>query len=246
MQNFDVLIVDDEDLARKRLRKMLTDLRPNWNLRFAENGSSAVEQVQIQKPDLILLDIQMPEMSGFDVVKNIENQNIAIIFQTAHDEFALKAFEVAACDYLLKPFSYERLEQALKKFASSNTTHSPATELPSSLGGWMQKIRLKSHRETLILDIDRIECFTSQNHCTCVLIDGHEFTTELSLDRLEKTLNPETFFRAHRSHMVNLSLVQGWTNDSPVKLKLRSGQNVPVARRQIADLKSRLSSPTQL
>lgn len=231
--NKKILIVDDESIARQRISRLLSEIGA-FQIQEAENGLTAIEFINDFQPDLVFLDIQMPGLSGFDVLQQIEIRNFQIIFQTAYDEYAVRAFEESACDYLLKPFSKERFDKALNKALSKQTQHDNLQSLESKLhqnNKFLDKITFKQGGKLKVLTLNNIVCFISQDHCTCVhTIQGAEHIIDLSITYLSNQLNPNHFVRCHRSGIVALEHIRaiGGTQDSFIELK--NDMKVPLSR----------------
>lgn len=206
------LIIDDEKLAREKLKRLLSELNdPNVELiGEAQDGPEALEKIDTLKPDVIIIDIQMPGMNGLEVIRNM-NHSPAVIFSTAYDQYAIKAFEHNAADYLLKPYDKERLAKALhkvhiqpsqsslqqmvKKIVSELTPQAPASIelLPTRTG---ERIKLFAAKDVLWFD--------SEHSITYAHLEGQKHDIRYTLDELERQLNPNIFFRIHRSVIVNL------------------------------------------
>ena len=228
-----ILIVDDEKIARDRIRRFLQSFSEPLEVFEAENGMSALEQIKTVKPDVVLLDIQMPVMSGFDVLYQIENRNFQLIFQTAYDEFAVKAFEVNACDYLLKPFTEERLMLSLKKAFNLQEQQSKITGLEKHLENsniYLKTIISKSGATTKILKIDEIHYFKSEDHYTFAVTNDSEFILDNSLNWLEERLDPTLFIRCHRSSIVQISSIEKIGNTENSTITLINRVVVPLSR----------------
>ena len=212
------LIVDDEPLAREKIRRLLRDENEIEILGEAVSGAEAVEMIERQKPDLVFLDIQMPEMNGFEVLQSIENGNLpAVIFVTAYDQYAIKAFEVHALDYLLKPFDLERLQTALERVREHLETKNFG-ELDERLLSLLSDLKTKKEfPERLVLktagrvyfiktsDIDWIE---AAGNYVKVHIGGNTHLLRETMNKTEAKLNPDKFWRIHRSSLVNIDRIK--------------------------------------
>jgi two-component system LytT family response regulator len=226
-----VLVVDDEQLARERLTRQLGALDPSLVIDTAANGFEALEKIKARAPEILFLDIQMPGMTGFDVLQNLEQRPFQVIFQTAYDQYALKAFEESACDYLLKPFEQERLSKALAKARGGRISN--VDKLESNLKSsdrFLQKIAVRSGAKAFHIDAAEIVCFSSQDHYTCVYTKDKEHLIELSLGFLEERLNPQEFYRCHRSHIVALKHVASIESGANMKLQCKNGLAIEVSR----------------
>jgi DNA-binding LytR/AlgR family response regulator len=241
------LIVDDERAARKSLRRGLeADARIDV-VGEAEDGPSAVALIEEKRPQLVLLDIQMPVMSGFDVLRVLQPEcTPAVIFVTAYDEYAIAAFEVAAVDYLLKPFGEDRLRQAIDKVVARITGPWSSTiqELLGNLSSveYVRQLPVHARRRIRLLDVDLISHVVSENRVISVYDqEGHRYWTNETLDQLERRLDPEQFFRIHRSSLINLKSefeIEPW-EDGRLRLHLEGGKTLTVARKRAKLLRER-------
>ncbi len=219
-----ILIVDDEQIARQRLTRFLNETAA-FQIQEAENGLAAIEKIEQFKPDIVFLDIQMPGLTGFDVLQQIESRTFQIIFQTAYDEYALQAFEESACDYLLKPFTKERFDKALNKALAMQGQQETLSLLESNLKKdqrFLNKVTFKQGGKLKILSIERVSSFVSQDHYTCAqTLEGIEHIVDFSIAYLVKHLNPDHFVRCHRNGIVAIEQIKsvGDTNQSQIELK---------------------------
>jgi two-component system LytT family response regulator len=233
-----ILIVDDEDLARSRLKRLLAAVGTSAQILEASNGLEALAKIKSFAPDLIFLDIQMPGLTGFDVLNQVEERAFQLIFQTAYDEFAIQAFEETATDYLLKPFSQDRLAKALKKANELASQAQALSRLEANLkntASKLGKIAVKTGNRTQIVDVADISYIMSRDHCTCLyrkgVLSNNELITELSLDWLEARLDSTEFIRCHRSVLVATSEITSLVaKGNQHELTLKSGKTVPVSR----------------
>lgn len=213
------MIVDDEPIARRNIRALLA-LDPDVEIMGeCGSGAKAVKLIQANPPDLLFLDIQMPEMSGFDVLKKIDiNRVPAIIFVTAFDQYALRAFEVQALDYLLKPFDDERFEQAVAR-AKSQIEQREAAQLKKKLLALMEieerdkpdyaeKFLIRSASRVFFVRADEIDWIEAADYYVRLHVGNHAHMLRETMAELETRLDPEKFLRIHRSVIVNLSRVR--------------------------------------
>jgi two-component system LytT family response regulator len=247
------LIVDDEAPARDRLKRLLADIEGVELIGEAESGVQAVEMIEREKPDLVLLDIQMPELDGFGVIEALEEPP-PIIFVTAYDEYAIRAFEVNALDYLLKPFSRERLEKAARRaqeaLAEERDLGVSATErfaarfspLLESLAiqeQYLTRLAVRDCDRIRVLDVDEVDWIGVEDEQVMVHVGDRAYLIRRTLAELERLLDPTTFFRAHRAAIVNLSRVKEvipWFKGSH-KLRLTTGAEVDLSRAQARALR---------
>jgi len=236
------VIVDDEELARSVLREFLA-ARPEVEI-VAEcaNGFEAVRAVTELRPDLLFLDIQMPKLDGFEVLELIGSE-VAVIFVTAYDEFALRAFEVHAVDYLLKPFGAERLAESLDRAKSRLGRREPlpvkaliSTARPKE--GPAQRVLVRDGSRVHVVPVDKLDYVQAQDDYVCLHSEGKELLKEQTLAELEATLDPGRFVRIHRSYLLNverLTRVEPYGKDSRVAI-LADGTRLPVSRSGYARL----------
>ena len=208
------LVVDDERLARERLRTFLRGLDDVDVVGEAANGPEAVERIEALRPDLVLLDIQMPGMDGFGVLRAVSHRP-EVIFATAYDSYAIKAFEVHAADYLLKPISRGRLTDAVRRVRGRRDAGTPTPDVHELLRLLEQRERryvaqLPVHkgRQILILAVDDIFWFEVEYRLVYAHTATDRYMTSFTLKDLEDRLDPEVFFRAHKSRLVNLDQIK--------------------------------------
>ena len=245
MNPLHTLIVDDEAPARERLRRLLTGLEGVQVVGEAGDGIEAVEMIEGQRPDLVLLDIQMPGLDGFGVIQALEEPP-AIIFVTAYDEYALRAFEVHALDYLLKPFSRERLEQAIHRAQDALTGGqdlaaqlSPLLESLATEGHFLTRLAVHDRDRIRVLDAGEVDWIGIEEEQVLVHVGDHVYPIRRTLAELEARLDPKRFFRAHRSVLVNLDQVQEiipWFKGGHI-LRLTTGAEVDLSRAQARALR---------
>ncbi len=254
MKKLKVFLVDDEPLALKRLSRLLNETGKVEIIGQTNEPLEALKIVPKLKADAMFLDIQMPELTGFELLQKLETYP-PIIFTTAFDEFALKAFEVYSIDYLLKPIETERLEMALeklKKLVSKSPTDSTAN-IEKLLESFAQTQNIKTNDsieriasriggKVQILDVSKITHFFAQDKLTFAkTIDGKEFPVDLSLNKLEEKLEKRTFLRVHRSSIVNLNFIEevhGWFSGKVlIRLKDIAKTEIVVARNRVKVVK---------
>lgn len=235
------IIIDDERLARTELRSLLEDHKNIEVIAEAANADEAVELIEKHNPDLLFLDIQMPGKTGFEMLEMLDSVP-EVIFTTAYDEFALKAFEVNALDYLLKPIQPERLAESIQK--SSNEMEKKGTpENYSDKLTLSNQVFVKDGDKCWFVSLSNIRLFESDGNYIKVYFDNNRPMIHKSLNALDAKLDPKSFFRASRKHIVNLSWVETiepWFNGG-LMVKLRGGDKVEVSRRQAAKFKDMMS-----
>jgi two-component system, LytTR family, response regulator len=246
MSEWRVLVVDDEEPARRLLAEYLR-AHPAWRIvAEAKNGLEALQLAKEQTPDLLLLDIQMPKLDGFEVLGLLPPE-IAVIFTTAFDEYAVRAFEVHAVDYLLKPFSAERLAQALKRAEKrlGEQRNVAAPELAQAARGpgtFLERLVIRDGAEILIIAASAIDFVRGQDDYVEVSHDARASLTQQTLQSLENSLDPRQFVRVHRSYLLNVSRVariEPWGQGSKMAV-LHDGRNVPISRSGEARLRTAL------
>jgi len=239
-----VLVVDDEEPARRLLVEYLS-AHPAWRVvAEAKNGLEALQLAKEQKPDLLLLDVQMPKLDGFEVLGLLAPE-IAVIFTTAFDEYAVRAFEVHAVDYLLKPFSAERLAQALaraeKRLGELRSLAAPElARAARSPGSYLERLVIRDGAEILIISVPSIDYVRGQDDYVEVFHDARSSLTQQTLQSLEASLDPSQFVRVHRSYLLNVSRVariEPWGQGSKMAV-LKDGRTVPVSRSGEARLRA--------
>jgi two-component system LytT family response regulator len=212
------IIVDDVELARERVKILLEDPEIEIVAECA-NGREAVRAITGLKPDLVFLDVQMPEVGGFEVVEAVGVEEMpAVIFVTAYDEYALRAFEINAVDYLLKPFDQERLNKAVARARRAIERRVPAGEIEERLRRLLKEVRpepkylkripVKSARDTTLISTERIDWVGAAGHYLELHVGGETHLIREQLSRLEAKLDPEKFVRIHRSAIVNLDSIK--------------------------------------
>jgi two-component system, LytTR family, response regulator len=236
------LIVDDERLARKELMKLLEEHPMIEVVGEAQNADEAVNMINELNPDLLFLDIQMPGKTGFQLLEELDSVPL-VVFTTAYDEFALKAFEVNALDYLLKPIQPERLSETVAKLAEKERAKTVATKGPEKKLGLEDQVFVKDGDRCWFVALANVRLFESDGNYIKVYFDTNRPMIHKSLNALDEKLDERAFFRASRKHIVNLSWVEGiepWFNGG-LMVRLRGGDKVEVSRRQAAKFKDMMS-----
>ena len=240
------LIVDDEELARKLLREMLTSHPEIHIAAECGNGMEAVKAAAEHKPDLLFLDVQMPKLTGFDVLELIEREGVAVIFVTAYDQYAMKAFDVHAVDYLLKPFSRERFEAALERATAQGPKKSvAAAELATAArpaGQFAERLVVKDGTKVTLIPMAKLDYAEALDDYVSLVSEGKKHLKQQTISGLEMALDPDLFVRIHRSYIVNLERVariEPYGKDSKVAI-LTNRAKLPVSRTGYARLKKLL------
>ena len=231
------VIVDDEDLARGLVREYLREQEDIEVVAECTNGFDAVKAVAEHRPELLFLDVQMPKLDGFEVLELIGN-DLAVIFVTAHDQYAMKAFDAAAVDYLLKPFDIDRFRTALQRVRRRlrELARIPeAGELRAAAlapGQFLQRIVVKDGTRIHIIPASQLDYAEAQDDYVALHSGGKAYLKQQTISSLESTLDPSRFVRIHRSYLVNLECVakiEPYTKDSRLAI-LTNGTQVPVSR----------------
>jgi two-component system LytT family response regulator len=247
------LIVDDEPLARKRIRSLLAQDSSVDVIGECSDGYKAVSSINELTPDLVFLDVQMPAMDGFDVIKTIGPERMpTVIFVTAYDQYALKAFEVNALDYLLKPFNRSRFQKTLERAkAMIRQTGNVNNQLLSLLGDLRReqeipdRFIIKSSGRVVFLRIEEIDWMRTVGNYVRLQVGRDSHLMRETMNGMEAKLNPDRFMRIHRSTIVNLDRVkevQPWAKGEYVVI-MRDGTRLIMSRRYRERLNERLNKP---
>ncbi|MFT7032947.1 MAG: two-component system LytT family response regulator [Cyclobacteriaceae bacterium] len=237
------LIIDDERLARKELNSLLADFTEIEIIGEAVNVDDAIEKIDQLHPELIFLDIQMPGKTGFELLESLDKAP-KVIFTTAYDQFALKAFEVNALDYLLKPIDTDRLAKAISKLKDEEPEilnqefNAISSKLLSS-----DQVFVKDGEKCWFVKLERIRLFESDGNYIKVYFDTFRPMIHKSLNALDEKLDDRSFFRASRKHIINLGWVETiepWFNGG-LMVQLKGGERVEVSRRQASKFKDQMS-----
>ena len=241
------VIVDDEELARRVLRELLRAHNEVEVVAECPNGFEAVKAVAELKPDLLFLDVQMPKLDGFEVLELI-GEGPAVIFVTAYDQYALRAFEAHAVDYLLKPFGADRLKVALERTKERlGGKLPPPAELAAAArppAQYLERIVVKDGSRVHIIPVAKLDYAEAQDDYVALAVEGKKHLKQQTLSNLEKGLDPERFLRIHRSYIVNLDRlgkVEPYGKDTHVVV-LTTGTQLPVSRSGYARLREILKS----
>ncbi len=239
------LIVDDEELARHVIRELLVSHPEIAVLAECANGFEAVKAFAEHKPDLIFLDVQMPKLTGFDVLELI-GENACVIFTTAYDEYAMRAFEVHAVDYLLKPIGKQRFEEALQHAKRRLGEKMPSPEKLADSARppqqFLERMVVKDGTRVMLIPIAKLDYVEAQDDYVALSSQGKKHLKQQTIANLEACLNPKCFVRIHRSYIVNLERVtriEPYGKDSRLAI-LSDGVRLPVSRAGYARLQSLL------
>lgn len=251
-----VLLVDDEPLARKKLRRLLACERDVEIVGESADGQRAVMAIEQQKPHLVFLDVQMPDLDGLGVVQAIGPESMPlVIFVTAHDHYAVKAFEVSALDYLLKPVSRERFQAAIAR-ARSQLERGQSSEMGQQLRALLKHLKsgpefsrrlmLKSEGRIYFLPVDEIDWIEAAHNYLVLHVGSKTHLIRETMDSLQARLDPEQFVRIHRSTMVNIVRIQEihpWIKGEHAVL-LQDGTRLALSRTYYEQFRQRLAEPS--
>jgi two-component system LytT family response regulator len=245
------IIADDEELARHILREYLARQPDIEVVGECDNGFAAVKAIAELKPDLLFLDVQMPKLDGFEVLELVD-ANLAVVFVTAYDQYATKAFDAAAVDYLLKPFDLTRFQMALdrvrSRLASPAVTAIRAAELRTAAqppGRYVERVVIRDGARVHVLPVAQIEYVEAQGDYLAFHSGGKCFLKQQTIASLEQSLDPKQFVRVHRSFVVNLerlSKIEAYTKDARLAI-LADGAKIPVSRSGYLKLKEAMAEP---
>jgi two-component system LytT family response regulator len=232
------LIIDDERLARAEVRRLLDDFDWVKVVGEAENAEQALALIQAQQPDLLFLDIQMPDKTGFELIEEIRGEMPRIIFTTAYDEFALRAFEVNALDYLMKPITPDRFAAALSRVREEPVAPEDQSPLRSS-----DQVFVRDGERCWFIPVSKIRLLESEGNYTRVRFENQSPLIYRSLSTLEQRLPADDFFRINRQQVVNLHFIERietWFSHG-LKVWLKGGEECEVSRRAARAFRQKLS-----
>jgi two-component system LytT family response regulator len=246
-----IFVVDDEPLARRKLSALIKNVPWAEQIGEASDGASAVEAITCLRPDIVFLDIQMPELSGIQVVERLRMMRPApaVVFTTAHDQYAVTAFELEAVDYLLKPFGTNRFMAALERARQAIETQGASALLdrarvalntPSSAVP-LERIFVRDGNAVVPLSLAAIERFEAQDDYVMIYAEGRHYLVSLRIANVETRLPNPPFLRVHRSHIVNLDYVDRMVSldDGRLEVRMKSGTKVPVSRVRSKEIRQR-------
>jgi len=240
-----VLIVDDEAPARSRLARMLSDIKEIQIVGEASNGLEALQATEDLKPDLVFLDIEMPELNGLEVAETWGGEGPAVVFVTAYSEHALKAFELSALDYLVKPVSPERLAESVDRVRKRRTP-----QALNQLQGFVERLEkgrvkrrmaVKCGSKYRVFDPSLVSAVIARDHYAVILVEGQELLADESLEVLGNRFDKNRFLRIHRSAMINLDFLKELEHEGDRKytavLSDPAKTRLPVSRERLEELK---------
>jgi two-component system LytT family response regulator len=240
------VIVDDEEPARSLLREYLSGMSAIDLIAECANGFEAVKVLTEQKPDLVFLDIQMPKLTGFEVLELVDEPP-AVIFATAYDQYALRAFEVHAVDYLLKPFSKDRVREAVDHARAhigspSRTSLKAVAAAARPTDGVIERMLVKDGTRVHVIPVEKIDYVEAQDDYIAIHTEGKTHLKQQRLSQLESQLEPGRFVRVHRSYLLNIeriARIELYAKDSR-NAHLKDGTKLPISRSGYEKLKDLL------
>ncbi|WP_342087180.1 LytR/AlgR family response regulator transcription factor [Dyadobacter sp. OTU695] len=240
------LIVDDERLARNELKRLLEPYTKIEIVGEAANAEEALKLIEEQQPELLFLDIQMPGKNGFELLSSIEGKSPEVIFTTAFDEYAIKAFEFNALDYLLKPIDTERLKETIHRIEENQAQPEASThpsERAEKVLGENDQVFVKDGEKCWFVKLGKIRLFESMGNYVRLHFDDQKPLVLKSLNNLEERLDPNTYFRANRKHIINLhwiEKIEPWFSGG-LLVTLQGGDKIEISRRQAIRFKELMS-----
>jgi two-component system LytT family response regulator len=236
-----VLIIDDETRTRELIAKMIDSFGFDVQcIPEGENVQSGIEAIQKHNPDIVFLDIQMPDGTGFDVIRSIEDNNFEVIFITAHEEFAIKAIKFSALDYLLKPVDTAELKAALERALESIDANKEVKQfdaLQSNINpSEKRRLVLKTQESVHVVDLDDIiRCEADRNYTSFFLVGGKKILVSKTLKEYENLLSNHNFLRVQQSHLINIDFVDRYDKKNGGAVVMKDGSEVPLspAKREV-------------
>lgn len=239
-----VLIVDDEQHAREMLNSALQMCQTeSIVVGSAETVKDTLEKAKTLNPDIILLDINLPDGTGFDVIEQLENEHISIIFVTAYDNYAIKAFKFSAVDYLVKPIDVDELEVALERAKERKEKSNIGNKLRVLIDSMNnanpedKKIVLRTHESIHIVKVcEIIHCKSDQNYTEFFLTQNRKFLVSRTIKEFDEILKDYSFFRSHQSHLININRISHFDKTDGGALVMEDRTNIPVSKRKRSEL----------
>lgn len=247
MESIKVIIIEDEELGRELIKNYLKDREDIEIIAECENGFEGIKQIQEKKPDLIFLDIQMPKLNGFEMLEILDDRP-EVIFTTAYNQYAIQAFELNAIDYLLKPFSRERLIEALDKARKRLLSKQSQSEkirnlVQQPLEEIIRRVVVKSNSKIHVIPVDKIRYLEAQDDYVMIYTLDGKHLKQATMKYFEKHLDPDEFMRVHRSYIIRLEQVvqlEPYGKDNYVA-KLKDGSSVKISKSGFKNLKGKLN-----
>lgn len=237
---YKTIIIDDEPKAQNILKKILSEYCTDIEvLDTAFNVATGIDLINKTKPEIVFLDIDMPDGLGFEVIKNVDYKDFSLVFCTAHNDFAIKAFKYNAIDYILKPIDIEDVISATKKAIDNLKLKQKDVALKNLLSFYQnedkkaEKIILKTASDIYIVDIqDIFHCESEGSYTTFYTLSNRKITVSKNLKEYETLLKPHNFFRTHQSHLVNLNFIERLHKSSGSYLVMKNGIEIPISTRK--------------
>jgi len=237
------IIIDDERLARKELKSLLKDYHEIEIIDECASPEEALKSIEKHNPDLLFLDIQMPEKTGFDLLQELD-KSPKVVFVTAFDEYAVKAFEVNALDYLMKPVDPERLKETMAKLLSEDIEDEELYDVPDrGILSSNDQVFIKDGEKCWFIHLKDVRMFESEGNYVRIYFETFKPLVLKSLNGLEERLDQRLFFRANRKYIINLkwvSHIENWFNGG-LQVVLKDGEKVEISRRQAVKFKALMS-----
>ena len=235
-----IVIIDDENRTRELIARMIDSFGFDVvTIPEGENVQSGIDAIEKHQPDIVFLDIQMPDGTGFDVIRSIENKTFEVIFITAHEEFAIKAIKFSALDYLLKPINYIDLVATVKNYDAKQNKVAHLTKLQVLLenlatgNSEFNKIAIPTENGFELIKPNSIMyCEADSNYCKLYLLNGKSLIVSKTLKHIEKLLPKAIFFRIHKTYLVNLNYAVRFNKTNELLVELSNGQKLPVSVRK--------------
>jgi len=242
-KKYTAIIVDDENLAREIIKKYLEKYHEIELLAECSNGFEGVKQINELKPDFVFLDVQMPKLTGFEMLELLDNIP-SVIFTTAYDQYAIKAFEVNAVDYLLKPYSEDRFNEALSKLINrlnldpEKKNQALSIEIPA-LPDFLERIVIKDAQKIYIVPAEDVIYIEAQDDYVMIFTVDNKFLKQKTMKYFEDKLNPGTFVRIHRSYIVRIDYIKRLElfEKESYRVILKNEKNLPVSKPGYSRLK---------
>jgi len=247
MDKIRAIIIEDEELGRKLIQNYLKDVPEIEIVAECENGFEGIKSIQELKPDLIFLDIQMPKLNGFEMLEILEEKP-EVIFTTAYNQYAINAFEINAIDYLMKPFSKERLIEALHKAEKRIRSNEPQDKniqklVQQPLNEIIERIVVKSNTKISVIPVEKIRYIEAQDDYVMIYTTEGKHLKQSTMKYFEQHLDPKHFMRVHRSYIIRFDQVvqlEPYGKDSYVA-KLKDGPGIPISKSGFKNLKEILN-----
>ncbi len=241
------IIVDDERLARNELKRLLENFPKVNIIAEASNADEAIVLIEEHKPDILFLDIQMPGKNGFDLLSSLETDVPNVIFTTAYDEYAIKAFEFNALDYLLKPIEVHRLAEAIQKVEAELEYQKEKNDTPKDASKILthnDQVFVKDGEKCWFVRLNKVRVFESIGNYVRLYFDDQKPLVLKSLNALEERLDPKTYFRANRKHIINLQFIdkiEPWFSGGLQVTIIGHNEKIEISRRQAIRFKELMS-----